>query len=223
MGLAGLIQFAQANPNKVRGKKLLAIVGGANMDFGKLALISSQSAVGAHKRRYLRLHIGEKKGGLLELLEKHFSDVNVSEFQYGKTGHTDGWPVIGFEATPEKFDALFAELKKADLPYEDVTGNADVRYRIIPYTPMLFSLPLFFHVHFPERRGALRDFMRRISGVANLCYFNYAYSGESIGRAIMGFEFASDADQKTFLELIKDVPVTCRPLDPNVAHRILGS
>jgi threonine dehydratase len=221
MGLAGLIQFAQMHPEKIRGKKLLAIVCGANMDFGKLALISSQSAVGAHKRRYLRLHIDEKKGGLLSLLEKHFADVNVSEFQYGKTGDKDGWPVIGFEASPQRFETLFTELHTAQVFYEDVTGSADVRYRIIPYAPALFSHPLFFHVHFPERRGALRDFMRRISGIANLCYFNYAYSGESIGRAIMGFEFASTADHHTFPELIKDAPVTCRALDPKVAERIL--
>lgn len=222
MSLAGLVQFAQQNPGKVRGKKLLAVVCGANMDFSKLALIANQSAVGAHRRRYLRLHIDEKKGGLLGMLETYFPDVNVSEFQYGKTSPSDGWPVIAFEAAPEKIDALFAHLRQKNLPFEDVTGSADVRYRIIPYNASLFRLPLFYHIHFPERRGALRDFLRKVSGVANLCYFNYAYSGESIGRAIMGFEFESAEDQQKFPGLVKTTMVTCRPVDEAVARRLMA-
>lgn len=222
MGLAGLVQFARAQPDKIRGKKLLTLICGANMDFSKLGLIASQSAVGAHRRRYLRLHIPETCGGLLALLEKHFADVNVSEFQYGKTSETDGYPVIAFEAAPERIEALFSELRAAQLSFTDVTGDADVRYRIIPYHAVLFKRPLFFHVHFPERRGALRDFLRRVSGIANLCYFNYAYSGEAIGRALMGFEFASEADHAAFSAVIMGSVVTCKPVAPNVAARMLA-
>lgn len=221
MGLAGLIQYAQANPDKVRGKKLLAIVCGANMDFGKLALISSQSAVGAHRRKYLRMHIAEGRGSLLGLLENLLPDINVSEFQYGKTSETDGWPVMAFEASPERIDQLVAEMNQRNIPHQDITGDADARYRIIPYNPALFTHPLFFHVHFPERRGALRDFLRRISNVASLCYFNYAYTGESIGRALMGFSFASPNDHATFMARMEGSPVTLRPLDQAVVGRML--
>jgi threonine dehydratase len=205
----------------VRGKKLLAIICGANMDFGKLALISSQSAVGAHRRKYLRMHIAEGRGSLLGLLENLLPDINVSEFQYGKTSETDGWPVMAFEATPARLGQLFDELKSRQIPYQDITGDADARYRIIPYNPALFTHPLFFHVHFPERRGALRDFLRRISGVASLCYFNYAYTGESIGRALMGFSFASPDDHAQFMARMEGSPVTLRPLDQAVVGRML--
>jgi len=221
MGLAGLIQFARQHPNVVRGKKLLAIVCGANMDFGKLALISSQSAVGAHRRRYLRMHIAEGRGSLLGLLENLLPDINVSEFQYGKTSETDGWPVMAFEASPERLATLLGELAARGIPHQDITGDADARYRIIPYNPALFTHPLFFHVHFPERRGALRDFLRRISGVASLCYFNYAYTGESIGRALMGFSFAKPEDHAEFMRLMEGSPVTLRPLDQTVVGRML--
>lgn len=222
MGLAGLVHYAQANPDAVRGKKLLAIVCGANMDFGKLALISSQSAVGAHRRRYLRLHLSEKSGGLLDSLDAHFSGVNVTEFQYGKTDEKDAYPVVAFEAAPERIDQLFEELRASNTEFEDVTGDADVRYRIIPYNAALFKRPLFFHVHFPERRGALRDFLRSVSKVANLCYFNYAYSGESIGRALMGFEFESDAAHDQFHAVITNSVVTCKPVDAAVAARMMA-
>lgn len=222
MGLAGLIQFALANPDLVRGKKLLAVICGANMDFGKLAMISSQSAVGAHRRRYLRLGIDEKSGSLLTLLESVFPDVNVSEFQYGKVSNDAGYPVIAFEADPDKVQQLTERLQQKGVAFEDVTGDTDARYRIIRYDPSLFKNPFLLHVHFPERRGALRDFLRKISSVANVCYFNYAYSGESIGRAIIGFELEQASDRASFDALIADTPVTCRPLAEDEQARILG-
>lgn len=221
MGLAGLIQYAEAHEKKVSGKTLLCVCCGANMDFGKLAMISQKSAIGAHRRRYLRFHIGEKPGGMLELLNKHFKDLSVSEFLYGKISDKEAWPIIALEAAPERMDHLDDELKKAGVEFEDVTLDADVRYKIINYNPALFKNPLLLLVQFPERKGALRDFMKRVSGIANVCYFNYAYSGEAIGRSLMGFEFDTPAGRDGFLDAVKDTPVTIFPVDKATAKRIL--
>ncbi len=221
LGLAGLIKFAHDNPQAVKGKKLLAVITGANMDFGKLSLIASQSAIGAHRRRYIRFHLNEERGGLLDLLDHHFKGIGVSEFLYGKVHDSDAWPVIALEAAPEEMEKLDERLSKAGLKFEDVTNDPDTRYRIINYNASLFKHPLMMHVHFPERQGALRDFLRTVSGIANVCYFNYAYSGEAIGRALMGFEFESQSDQEKFLGLIKDSVVDCRPVDEAAAKRIL--
>lgn len=222
MGLAGFTKFARENATLVDGKKVLVILCGANMDFSKLALISSQSAIGAQRRKYLRFHLNEKNGSLLGLLDSIFSDVNVTEFQYGKISETDGYPVIAFEATPEKMAALHTELRKHSIAFEDVTDDPDVRYRVINYNPALFKHPVLLHVHFPERKGALRDLMRKVSGFAGLCYFNYAYTGENIGRALMGFEFQSEADRAKLDEAIASSPVEGKPVPPDAVKRILA-
>ena len=221
MGLAGLIKFAAENPDKVKGKKLLTVISGANMDFGKLSLIASQSAIGAHTRKYIRFHLGERKGGLLSLLDDHFQGLSVSEFLYGKVHDTEAWPVIALEAPRAEMDKIDERLKAEGLEFEDVTTDPDIRYRIINYNPALFKSPVLMHIHFPERKGALRDFLRAISGIANVCYFNYAYSGESIGRALMGFEFDSGADKEKFMAIIEDSVVTARTVTDSAAARIL--
>lgn len=221
MGLAGLTQYAQTYPQEVQGKKLLCVLTGANMDFGKLSQIAQRSAIGSHRRRYIRFHIAEEKGGMLALLDKHFKELSVSEFLYGKTSETDAWPIIGLEAQPEKMEKLDGDLKKAGVRFEDVTLDPDIQYRIINYNPALFKLPVLMHIQFPERKGALRDLMRKISGTANVCYFNYAYTGESVGRAIMGFEFDSMAKKDEFFGLISDSIVEFKPLDEAAAARIL--
>ncbi len=221
MGLAGLTQYAQTYPQEVQGKKLLCILAGANMDFGKLSQIAQRSAIGSHRRRYLRFHMNEEKGGMLALLDKHFKEISVSEFLYGKISETEAWPIIGLEAAPETMEKLDGALSKAGVRFEDVTMDPDIQYRIINYNPAIFKDPVLMHIHFPERKGALRDFMRKISGVANVCYFNYATTGEVIGRAIMGFEFDSPAKKAEFFDLINDTVVTCKPVDETSAKRIL--
>ena len=223
MGLAGFIKFARANAAEIADKKILVILCGANMDFSKLALISSQSAIGAQRRKYLRFHLNEKNGSLLGLLDSIFADVNVTEFQYGKISETDGYPVIAFEAMPDKMTALYTELRKNNIAFEDVTDDPDVRYRVINYNPALFKHPVLLHVHFPERKGALRELMRKVSGFANLCYFNYAYTGENIGRALMGFELQSEADRAKLDEAIASSPVEGKPVPADAVKRILAT
>ncbi len=221
MGIAGLNQYAETHKNEMAGKKVLCIICGANMDFSKLSLIAGKSAIGAHRRRYYRLELPEENGSLLKVLENHFKDINVSEFMYGKTHETKAWQTIAIDAKPEEFNRVENSLKTAGIGFADISLDADIRYKIINYNPSLFHDPIFMTIHFPERKGALRDFLRAISPVANICYFNYAYSGEAIGRALMGFEFTSSENRQEFLETIKNTVATCKEIDPETARRIL--
>lgn len=221
MGLAGLIKYAGLHPDDIKGKKLATIICGANMDFSRLRLISARSAEGAQRRRYLRFHLDDRKGSLLELLEKHFEGINVSAFQYGKVDEKNGYPVIALETSAEKLEALTDILSKEGVKVDDITGQADVNYRIINYDASLFKNPLFMHIHFPERKGALRDLLKAISGIANICYFNYTYSGEAIGRALMGFEFETEADQQKFYDIAEESNIDFKELDDDTLNRII--
>ena len=221
MGIAGLNQYAESHAGEMKGKRVLTILCGANMDFNKLSLIAGKSAIGAHKRRYYRLQLPECEGSLLKTLETHFANLNVSEFMYGKIHDSDAWQTIAIDAGREEFDKLEKSLNDAGIDFADISLDADIRYRIINYNPELFRDPIFMTVQFPERKGALRDFLRTISSVANICYFNYAYSGEAIGRALMGFEFSSAENKKKFQEVIQQTVATCREIDAGTAQRIL--
>ena len=221
LGLAGIIHYANKYPEKIAKKKVISIISGANMDFSLLARISRSASIGANKRHYLCFHISEKNGSLLNILDSVFSGVNVNEFLYGKINETEAWPIIAFEADSEKMLSLENNLRQSGLEFKDITDDPDIRYRIINYNPALFKNPLLCHIHFPERKGALRDFLRDVAKISNICYFNYAYSGESIGRALIGFEFDKETDQKIFLDKVEDSIVNCFEVEPSVKNRIL--
>lgn len=222
MGIAGVSQYAQTHASALKGKKILTIICGANMDFSKLSLIAGKSALGAAKRKYYRVELPEKNGALLDILETHFTDMNVAEFMYGKLHETKAAQTIAIDGTPQEFKTLENNLSLAGIGFTDISLQADIQYKIINYNPALFKDPLFMTVQFPERKGALRDFLRAISGVASICYFNYAYSGEAIGRALMGFEFSNAENRQKFFNISQKTVADCHELDAATVARILA-
>jgi threonine dehydratase len=217
MGLAGLLKHT----DRFAGKKVLTILSGANMDFGRLAWIARHAGIGARRRRYLRFEISETKGTLLGLLETVLEGVNIIEFQYGKTDPERAWPVIGFEASPPELDLLDRRLRDLDIRHEDVTSQEDVEFRIIHYNSGIFHLPYFIKYEFPERAGALHDFLVKVRSLANICYFNYVFTGEEVGRALMGFEFESESRRAEFQQRLRASGRRYQEINPAVLERIL--
>ncbi len=120
--------------------------------------------MGNNTRRYYRIKMPEGKGALLKILEKHFQNLNVSEFMYGKIDKSDAWQTIAIDGQGEDFAGLEDSLAQDNLEFSNITSDADIRYKIINYNPSTFVNPVFMNVQFPERKGALRDFLRKISG-----------------------------------------------------------
>ena len=89
------------------------------------------------------------------------------------------------------------------------------------------STPLFVHIEFPERAGAFLDFMERIADLASLCYFNYTYTGERVGRALVGMEFDTAEDRETIRKRMsafsKNIIRSIREISPEAFQRIMGS
>ncbi len=217
MGLAGLMKQKE----RVRGHKAICIVTGSNLDFGQLAYIARHAKIGASRCRYFQFEIEERGGSLLALLEL-ISGVNIVEMQYGKTDPTRAWPVIGLEASPMELEVIAQRLADSSIRFKDVTGQEDVEFRIIHYEPDLFTNPYLFRLEFPERAGALRDFMRQVKDIANMCYFNYVYSGERIGRALLGFEFETEERRNQFLLILNSCGLTHQEISIDALKRILG-
>ena len=217
MGLAGLIK----DQARAKGMRALCILCGSNVDFGQLAWIGGHAAIGAARRRYFRFEIGEEPGAMLKLLESAMEGIDIIEFQYGKVHESKAWPVIGFEASPMDLELLDTRLRDLGIPHEDVTSQEDVEFRIIHYEPHLFHNPYFFKLEFPERPGALHDFLALFRASANLCYFNYSFTGEQVGRAMMGFEFENEEGREAFKKTLREWPHDHREISETVLTRIL--
>ena len=221
MGVAAILKQSKV----LEGKRVLSILCGANMDFEQLATIALRSAVGAARRRFLKIQIPEKAGAMYSLLKSMPDTVSIADFQYGKTDTAVAAPVIGFNVSPLEFKVLTQSLSDDAYNYEEVTSENDVHFRLIHYQSKLFRYPIFITLEFHERPGALADFLKSVSPHSNLCYFNYVYSGERVGRALLGFEFEDAEGNERFDLVLKSAEHAYRAYErvsENSIKRILG-
>lgn len=223
MGLAAALKCR----GQLQGKRVLVILCGANVDFLQLGHMATSEGASKARSRTLRVHISERPGTMLDLLDRGFAELNITDFQYGKVDHDGAWPVFTLSADdPSHLDGLTRRLDEAGFEWTDLGGASDIQFRAIPLRGDLLAHPLFLRLDFYERPGALRDFLdRRVRDAANLCYFNYRQSGERVGRALIGLDFAH-ADQRD--RFVADLAVSgdgyrrCEPLDPEAVARITG-
>lgn len=221
MGVAAILKHREA----LAGKRVLSILCGANMDFEQLATVARRSAVGASRRRFLKIQISEKAGAMYGLLKALPDTVSIADFQYGKTDATMAGPVIGFDVSPMQFAVLTKALDDGGYGHNEVTSETDVAFRLIHYESKLLRHPIFITLEFHERPGALGEFLRAVSPHSNLCYFNYVYSGERVGRALLGFEFDDEAQNQNFskvLDSAKDAYRAYERVSERALKRILG-
>ncbi|MGE9266878.1 MAG: pyridoxal-phosphate dependent enzyme [Verrucomicrobiales bacterium] len=199
MALAGFLQDEAAG-RVPAGARVLTVLSGANMDFAQLTGIARRAGIGTKRRRALRVAIPEGRGSLVKFLREVPREVSIVDLQYGRVASEVQYPVLGLIGSGEEFAELDRVLRERGREAQEVTADEDVDFRIINYAPELFSHPLFVNVQFPERAGAFLQFMEEVRDLASLCYVNYAYSGERVGRALVGMEFATAADREACWE-----------------------
>ena len=223
MGLAAVLKHRE----QLAGKRILVVLCGANIDFLQLGNIAQSMGGANHSSRTLRVRIPERPGAMLELLDSCFAGINIADFQYGKTGEQEAWPVFTLTAEdPAVLDEVPAKLDAGGFTWQDLTGEEDVVFRAIPLRGDLLHNPAFLRLDFYERPGALHDFLgQRIQGNANICYFNYRQSGERIGRALIGLDFPSPFERDALLMTIPDHGEgyrLCKVLDAATCRRLTG-
>lgn len=228
MGLAALLQDWERGRIKP-GERCLVVLSGANMDFSQLGVVAARSGVRDvnRKMRYLRIPMRTKRGQILKYLSSIPEGVLLTDVQFGRMSGDIQHPVFGVLGTDEQFAEIDRRLAVQGLKAEDVSEDDDVRFRMISYDRVSLSHPAFFVIEFPERPGAFTEFMSTVGEYANLCYFNYQYSGESVGRAMVGLEFETRADRDVCREraaqLIGTTIQTIHELSDSVRHRVLDS
>lgn len=228
MGLAALLQDWDAG-KIAPGEKCLVVLSGGNMDFSQLGVVAARGGVRETNRslRYLRIPMETKRGQILKYLSHIPVGVQLMDVQYGRIGGDIQYPVFGVLGTDEQFEQIRVGLAEHGLQAEDVTNDDDVIFRMISYDRVHISHPAFFVIEFPERPGAFSEFMSAMGKYANLCYFNYRYSGEQVGRAMVGLEFQTREDRDTCRALAEQMQGTTiqriHEMPDHVRRRVLDS
>jgi threonine dehydratase len=96
LGIAGMVKYVQKYG--VRGKSMIAISSGANMDFDRLRFVSERAD---SSETLISVTIPEKPGAFREL-HSYLHPRNITEFNYRHNGTSTANIIVSFQALPGK-------------------------------------------------------------------------------------------------------------------------
>ena len=193
LSLAGLRIWA--NHNTLSGKPLIAIVSGANMNFDRLAHVVDRSEIGASREALLGVTIPEKKGSFRKLCTA-IGRRNITEVCTRSADPVNASVLVGVKIQNNRDKAeLIADLvdegfKTIDLS-DDEFAKLHLRHLVGGNAPNVSSERLL-RFSFPERPGALLNFMDAMRVEFNITLFQYRYHGADYGRVLVGLDVPED-------------------------------
>ena len=204
VALAGLKIYSK----RMKNKNLLAISSGANINFQKLGFIVERSEIGENREKILSIKIPEKPGSFLKLA-KVFGKLSVTEFNYRKSDNDNAYVLVGIRTTSEdSFLKLKQKLKKLKYKFDDYTSNEisndHLRHMVGGrgnVSNKTNNIERIFNGEFPEKPGALLEFLENFGNRWNISLFHYRNIGSAYGNILIGIEDPS----KNKASLIKHI------------------
>lgn len=196
LSLAGLIEFSKKHKFKQEDNPV-AIASGANISFERLQFIAERTMLGSGQELLLKIKLNERPGSLKKLLKDVIKKNNITEFSYRKGSSPEASILVGIQITSRedaenfknlliKFNYQFEDLSKNELAIthlRHMSGGGNLQPII---TEKLEEH--FLDCNFPERPGALSDFLSKMNSNWNLSLFHYRGLGGDTGKVLLGIE-----------------------------------
>lgn len=208
LSLAGL--RACAARENLKDATLVAIVSGANMNFDRLSHVVDRSEIGAEREALLAITIPERVGSFRKLCVG-IGNRNITEISTRFSDPENAQVLAGIKVQ-DKDDAahVIAELRDQGFTVMDLSANElaklHLRHMVGGNSPSLANERLL-RFSFPERPGALLNFIDAMRMEFSITLFQYRYHGADFGRVLVGFEAPPDhtAEFEDFLKRVGDM------------------
>jgi threonine dehydratase len=191
--------------HRVREHTFVAIACGANMNFDRLRFVAERAELGEQREAILAVSIPERPGSFREfcgLLGKR----SVTEFNYRYADPKVAHLFVGLEvANRDEIRRLLAELKRCRIDAYDLSDNEmaklHVRHLVGGHAPSAEN-EILYRFEFPERPGALMQFLNSMSRGWNISLFHYRNHGADHGRVLVGMQVppSDKAEFRAFLD-----------------------
>jgi threonine dehydratase len=187
------------------GRTLIAINGGANMNFDRLRYIAERADLGAQREALFAVEMPETPGSFLRFCEL-LGRQNVTEFsyRYGDSQAAQVFVSVGLTQGRAERDELLRSIAAAGFAVRDMTDNEmaklHVRYMVGGRARGLADERLY-RFEFPERPGALLKFLQAIGTGWNISLFHYRNHGSDYGRVLAGIQVSAETRTDFLLHL----------------------
>ncbi len=203
LALAGAKQYAAEH--KLKGKTLVAIACGANMNFDRLRFVAERAEVGEAREAIFAVTLPEQRGSFRAFCEL-VGNRNVTEFNYRISDSTSAYVFVGIQVSslgePNKIANNFRKhgFDTLDLTHDEM-AKTHLRH-MVGGRSNLAGNELLYRFEFPERPGALMRFLNSMKPEWNISLFHYRNQGADYGQILIGIQVPSGSKKafKAFLE-----------------------
>ncbi len=224
LGVAGLKKYAAENG--LEGQCLIAIESGANINFDRLRHVAERAQVGERQELLLAVTIPERPGSFLEFC-RSLGKRSITEFNYRYFDAAQAPVFVGVQTCDGRRDgeALVKALRGEGFAVIDLTGNElaveHIRHMVGGHPSRPLPDEHVYSFEFPERPGALLQFLALLGGRWNISLFHYRNHGAAFGRVLAGLQVPKE-DRKAFGAFLDDLGYACREETGNPAYRLFA-
>lgn len=220
LAIAGLKNYVAKHG--LQGKTLVAINSGANVNFDRLRHISERAEIGENRETLFAVTIPERPGSF-----RRFCDIlgkrSVTEFNYRYSDETDAQIFVGIKLSGGQAEkaTLLQLFRDGDYPVTDISDNDTAKLHIrhmVGGRPQNLTDEVVYRFQFPERPGALLNFLNHIGERWNISLFHYRNHGSAFGRVLCGMQVPA-ADMKAFQEFLGTLGYNYWPETDNPVYK----
>lgn len=203
LSIAGCKQYIQRQGARA---PVVAVVSGANMNFDRLRHVSERTDIGEKKEMLLGVTIPERPGSFKSFC-KTIGKRSVTEFNYRYAPDAGARVLLGIQVAPGSDSRADIQTKlKNKYELVDLSDNEvavlHIRHMIGGRVSGLEDERLF-RVEFPERPGALGQFLDAMGTEFNISTFHYRNHGAAYGRVLIGLQ-VPDIELQRFRQKLKE-------------------
>jgi threonine dehydratase len=205
-----------------KGRTFVVVASGANMNFDRLRFVAERAELGEHREAILAVTIPERPGSfraLCSLLGRR----NVTEFNYRYAPTREAHVFLGVSVSGrEETERLMSSLRAHDLPARDLTDNEMAKLHgrhLVGGRAPLAASEMLYRFEFPERPGALMNFLERMGSGWNISLFHYRNHGADVGRVLVGLQVPK-RDHAAFGRFLRELGYDYSDESRNPAYRL---
>lgn len=205
LGVAGLKKYVKRTG--ITKQVLLAVDSGANINFDRLRYIAERTEIGEKREAILAVTIPEQSGSFKKFCAA-LSKRNITEFNYRMGDLAQAHIFVGIQvASDEDRYQLVSDLETKKYPLVDMTDNEMAKLHIrhmVGGRAVAATNEVVYRFDFPERPGALMQFLDKLGGRWNISMFHYRNHGSAHGRVLVGLQ-VSMGERKKVSEFLSDL------------------
>ena len=183
-----------------RDETLVAINSGANINFDRLRYVAERAELGERREALLAVTIPERPGSFLKFC-RTLGKRGITEFNYRYADAGDAHIFAGVQLSggDDEREELIDKLQAEGYPVVDMTDNemakTHIRFMVGGRARGVENERLY-RFEFPERPGALLNFLSSMGKGWNISLFHYRNHGAAYGRVLVGIQVPGEDKQR---------------------------